>query len=202
MKNMGTNLFWHSHIVNREKREKLNGHKSVCLWFTGLSGSGKSTIANEVEKILFENEIRTYVLDGDNIRHGLNNNLGFSNEDRKENIRRIGEVASLMVDAGIVVLAAFVSPYSEDRDRVKTIVGSDNYFEVYVNTSVEVCEVRDVKGLYKKARAGEISNMTGISSPYEAPETPDLEILTEELSVEDSAKSVLNAVLPLIKTYE
>ncbi len=200
--NMAKNIIPHTFKISKSNRNKSYQHKSILIWFTGLSGSGKSTIANKVEEQLFNNGIKTYVLDGDNVRKGLNSDLTFSPEGRKENIRRIGEVASLMVDAGIVVLAAFVSPYREDRDRVKAILGSDNYFEVYVNASVEVCEVRDVKGLYKKARAGEISNMTGISSPYEAPENPDLEILTEELSVEDSAKSVLDAVLPLIKTYE
>ena len=166
------NIHWHSHSVNREMREKLNGHKSVCLWFTGLSGSGKSTLACEVEKILFKEGDRTYVLDGDNVRHGLNSNLGFSNEDRTENIRRIGEVTKLFVDAGIIVLAAFISPFKEDREKVRHLLGDQNFIEIYVKTELETCEKRDSKGIYKKARKGEIKNFTGISSPYEPPPHP------------------------------
>lgn len=171
----------------------LNGHSSFLVLFTGLSGSGKSTLANAMESYLFNKNIHTYVLDGDNIRRGINHNLGFSAEDRSENNRRIGEISKLFLDAGLVVLAAFVAPYKKDRGNIKQIVGPDNYFEVFVNTSLEECERRDAKGLYKKARAGEIKNMTGISDPYEIPKTPDIEI-TPVHSVEESVEMIFNQI--------
>jgi len=173
---MEKNIVEHKYKVDKEDRRKLNGHNSFLIFFTGLSGSGKSTIANGLEERLFKEKISTYVLDGDNVRRGINKNLGFSPEDRSENNRRIGEISKLFIDAGIVVLAAFVSPYRKDREFVKNTVGSENFVEVFVNTSLEVCEKRDVKGLYKKARSGEIKNMTGISAPYESPINPDVEI--------------------------
>ena len=171
---MSDNVVWHKAKITKNNREKLNGHKSACLWFTGLSGSGKSTLANEVELALHNNGIHTYLLDGDNIRHGLNNNLDFSDEGRKENIRRIGEVAKLFVDAGIVVLTAFISPFREDRDRVRKILNAGEFIEIFVHADLETCESRDPKGFYKKARAGEIKDFTGISSPYEEPLSPEL----------------------------
>jgi len=173
---MDKNITPHSYKVTREKRRKANGHNSFLIFFTGLSGSGKSTIANALEQKLFEKNMKTYVLDGDNIRRGINKGLTFSPEDRSENNRRIGEIAKLFIDAGIVVLAAFVAPYQKDRLFIKETVGKDNYIEVFVNTSLQLCEERDVKGLYEKARKGEIKNMTGISAPYEMPENPDVEL--------------------------
>jgi len=161
------------------------------VWFTGLSASGKSTIAHSVEKELFHKSIRTYVLDGDNVRHGLNSNLGFSREDRKENLRRIAELSKLFVDAGILVIAAFISPYREDREYIRKCFEGDNFLEIYVKCSVEECERRDPKGQYKKARAGIIKEYTGISAPYEEPDTPDLIIDTEKMSIEDSVKSII-----------
>ncbi|MFP6616991.1 MAG: adenylyl-sulfate kinase [Candidatus Hydrogenedentota bacterium] len=186
-----TNVTWHLGEVDREKREALNGHKGVVLWFTGLSGSGKSTLANRVEAILRERGCHTYILDGDNIRHGLNSNLGFSDEDRQESIRRIGEVSRLFSDAGILTLTAFISPFRSDRATVRELIG-DRFVEIHVQASVEVCESRDPKGLYKKARAGEIAEFTGISSPYEAPENPEVVVDTGELSLEDSAAKVID----------
>jgi len=177
---MEENIISHNFQVSKSDRQASNKHKSFLLWFTGLSGSGKSTIANVVEQELFKLGIKTYILDGDNIRKGINKDLTFVPQDRTENIRRIAETANLMVDAGLVTLAAFVSPYKKDRENIKNIVKSVNFIEVYINTSLEECEQRDVKGLYKKARAGEIKNMTGISAPYEAPENPDIEILTKK----------------------
>ncbi|MEQ6123459.1 adenylyl-sulfate kinase [Pseudotenacibaculum sp. MALMAid0570] len=188
---MQENITRHNYKVNRLNRCLLKSHESKLLWFTGLSGSGKSTIANKVELLLHENEIHTYTLDGDNIRSGINKDLSFSPEDRKENIRRVAEISNLMIDAGLVVLAAFISPYRKDRERIKEIVGKENMIEIYINTSLEVCEKRDVKGLYKKARLGEIKNMTGISSAYEIPLNPDIEIKTEEMSVEEAASKIL-----------
>ncbi len=178
--------------MKRDDRNSLNNHRSGLLWFTGLSAAGKSSIAHGLEKELFDRRIRTYVLDGDNVRHGLNANLGFSPEDRKENIRRIGEVSKLMVDAGLVVLACFISPYREDRDAVRKVFDGDNFMEVYVKCSVEECERRDPKGQYQKARAGIIKNYTGISSPYEEPEAPELIIDTEKSTLENSVKQVLD----------
>ena len=193
---MQKNIVKHSYSVNRDSRKKLKQHKSILLWFTGLSGSGKSTIANCVEQELHKNSIHTYTLDGDNIRKGLNSDLSFSPKDRSENIRRIAETAHLMMDAGLVVLAAFVSPYRNDRDHIRNIVGNDNMVEIYINTSVEECERRDVKGLYKKARKGEIKNMTGISAPYESPLNPDIQINTEEVTIIDATKQIINFINP------
>ena len=191
---MQENIIPHSYQVSAHDRRKSNGHNSFLMWFTGLSGSGKSTIANAVELELFNQGIKTYTLDGDNIRKGINNDLTFSPEDRTENIRRISEVANLMIDAGLVVLAAFVSPYKKDRENIKNIVKDVNFVEIYINTSIEECERRDAKGLYKKARAGVIKNMTGISSPYEAPTHPDIEIRTENESIEASVEKIITHI--------
>lgn len=193
---MPKNIIPHSYQVSIDDRRKLNGHNSFLIWFTGLSGSGKSTIANVVEQKLFEKGIRTYTLDGDNIRNGINKDLSFSPEDRTENIRRIAETANLMINAGTVVLAAFVSPYKKDRSNIRSIVKDINFVEVFVNTSIEECERRDVKGLYKKARAGEIENMTGISAPYEVPENPDIEIETENESIAAAADRIIEFITP------
>ena len=192
---MKKNIVKHSYSVNLNIRKKLKQHQPLLLWFTGLSGSGKSTIANCVEQELHKNSIHTYTLDGDNIRNGLNKDLSFSKKDRKENIRRIGQISLLMMDAGLVILAAFVSPYREDRDHIRNIVG-DNMVEVFINTSVEECERRDIKGLYKRARNGEITNMTGISAPYESPLHPDIQINTEEMSVVEATKQIINFIKP------
>ncbi len=196
---ISNHIIKHNYQVTKSDRNKLNNHNSFLMWFTGLSGSGKSTIANLVELELHKKGIKTYVLDGDNIRKGINKDLTFAPEDRTENIRRIAEIANLMVEAGNVVLAAFVSPYKKDRENVKNILKNSNFVEIYVNTSVEECEKRDVKGLYKKARAGEIKNMTGISAPYEAPENPDLEIITENLTIEQSVNEVLKYIQPKLQ---
>ncbi|MEY8849458.1 adenylyl-sulfate kinase [Psychroserpens sp. XS_ASV72] len=193
---MSKHIIPHSYQIAKEDRLNANKHTSFLLWFTGLSGSGKSTIANVVEQKLFEKGIKTYSLDGDNIRKGINKDLSFSPEDRTENIRRIAEVANLMIDAGLVVLAAFVSPYKKDRENIKSIVKDVNFVEIYINTSLDECERRDVKGLYKKARAGEIKNMTGISAPYEAPEHPDVEIKTEHESIEAAAQRIVDYITP------
>jgi adenylylsulfate kinase len=187
-----TNIVWHQGAVTREDRELLNGHKGCTVWLTGLSGSGKSTIAVDLEKRLLERGVRAYILDGDNVRHGLNKNLGFSPEDRTENIRRIGEVAKLFTHAAVVTVTAFISPYRADRDQVRALMGEGDFVEVYVKCPIEVCEQRDVKGLYKKARAGEIKEFTGISAPYEAPEKAELTIDTSTQSVEASAKQILD----------
>ena len=196
---MSKNVIPHDYQISKEDRQKAKSHKSFLLWFTGLSGSGKSTIANVVEQELYNLGVNTYTLDGDNIRKGINNDLSFSPEDRTENIRRIAEISNLMIDAGLVTLAAFVSPYKKDRENIKSIVKDVNFVEVYINTSVEECERRDVKGLYKKARAGEIKNMTGISAPYEAPENPDIEIETEKVSVETAVKQILDYIRPKLQ---
>ena len=193
---MAKHIIPHNYQISKQDRIQSNNHNSFLIWFTGLSGSGKSTIANLVEKTLFDKGIKTYSLDGDNIRIGINNDLTFSPEDRTENIRRIAEVSNLMIDAGLVVLAAFVSPYKKDRENIRTIVKDVNFVEVYINASVEECERRDVKGLYKKARAGEIKNMTGISSPYEAPDNPDIEINTETETIEGSVQRIVDYITP------
>ncbi|ALO03858.1 adenylyl-sulfate kinase [Lactiplantibacillus paraplantarum] len=185
------NITWHHSQVSKTERQQLNQHKSVVLWFTGLSGSGKSTIANAVEKALFDQQIGSYVLDGDNMRFGLNKNLGFSAEDREENIRRIGEVAKLFVDAGVITLTAFISPYRADRDKVRANLDTDEFIEVFVDTPLEVCEQRDVKQLYAKARRGEIKGFTGIDDPYEAPVTPEITIDTSKQPLADSVQQVL-----------
>ncbi|HET7522098.1 MAG TPA: adenylyl-sulfate kinase [Bacillales bacterium] len=186
-----TNITWHNTKVTKEDRQEKTGHKSAVLWFTGLSGAGKSTLAVEVEKELHKRGIHTYILDGDNIRHGLNKNLGFTPEDRKENIRRIGEVGKLFVDAGVLTLSAFISPYREDRDGVRKLLDDGEFIEIYVKCSVEECERRDPKGLYGKARAGEIKNFTGVSAPYEAPENPELVVETDQQSLEESVQQVI-----------
>lgn len=196
---MDNNIIPHDYKVSVNDRRKINKHNSLLLWFTGLSGSGKSTIANIVEQELYKQGFKTYSLDGDNIRKGINNDLTFSPQDRTENIRRIAEVSNLMIDAGIVVLGAFVSPYKKDRENIRSIVKDVNFVEVYINTSIEECERRDVKGLYKKARAGEIKNMTGISAPYEAPEKPDVEIKTEEETIEQAVNRIVNYIKPKLK---
>lgn len=187
------NITWHEAIVARADREKLNGHKAAVIWYTGLSGSGKSTLALAVEKALHDRGCRTIVLDGDNIRHGLNKNLGFSPEDREENIRRIGEVAKLFVEAGMVVMTAFISPYRADRDKARALV-PDDFVEVYVKADLDVCEERDPKGLYKKARAGEIKQFTGISAPYEEPLNAEVEVDTGKASLEDCVQRVLEVL--------
>lgn len=187
-----TNITWHDSEVTKQDRQQLHGHKSATLWFTGLSGSDKSTISVELEKALFEREKHAFRLDGDNVRHGLNKNLGFSPEDRQENIRRIGEVSKLMVDAGLITITAFISPYREDRDNVRAILDDDVFIEIYTQCSVEECERRDPKGLYKKARTGEIPEFTGISAPYEEPRNPEITIDTEQLDVKDAVTQILN----------
>ena len=193
-----TNLYPIQTKVSKEQREQLMQQRAKLIWFTGLSGSGKSTLAVQLEAQLFARGFKTYLLDGDNIRTGLNKDLSFTDEGRVENIRRIGEVSKLLLDSGVIVLSAFISPFKADREQVKTIVGSLNYMEVFVDTPLEVCEQRDVKGLYKKVRAGEVKNFTGIDSPYERPESADLVIKTETLTVEQSVERLLNFVLPKI----
>lgn len=188
---MSLNNVKHNYKISKSQRESLHGHKPYLIWFTGLSGSGKSTLANLIEVELHKKEFSTYILDGDNIRMGINKDLSYTPEDRTENIRRIAEISNLMLDAGVLILAAFVSPYIKDRESVKQIVGADNFIEIYINTSIEECERRDVKGLYKKARKGEIKNMTGISAPYEAPVNPDFEILTDGQSIQESVDQLL-----------
>ena len=199
IREMDENIIRHDYSVNREERRVNLGQNSFLMWFTGLSGSGKSTIANALEHKLHKMGYKTYALDGDNIRKGINKGLTFSPEDRKENIRRIAEVANLLVDAGIIVLAAFVSPYKKDRENIRNIVGNDNFVEIFVNTSLEECERRDVKGLYKKARAGEIKDFTGINAPYEAPDSPDIEIITDDLSLEQCVDIVFEQIRPKLK---
>jgi adenylylsulfate kinase len=184
-------IVWHEAAITKKDRQRLNGNKSAVLWFTGLSGAGKSTLANAVDTLLYRRGIRSYVLDGDNIRHGLNRGLGFSEEDRKENIRRIGEVAKLFVDSGLIVLTAFISPFREDRDNVRKLLEEGEFIEIYVKCSLAECEKRDPKGLYKKARAGQIQEFTGISSPYEEPLAPELVIDTEKLSAEQAAEQII-----------
>jgi adenylylsulfate kinase len=186
------NVYLQGYNVSVEDRIKKNKHKPFLLWFTGLSGSGKSTVANEVERILFEQGINTYTLDGDNIRLGLNKDLSFTEQDRVENLRRIAEVSKLMIDAGLVTLAAFVSPFIKERENIRNIVGESNFIEVFVDCPIEICENRDVKGLYKKARNGEIKNFTGIDSPYEKPTNPDIIINTGTESLDESANKILN----------
>ncbi|WGF92223.1 adenylyl-sulfate kinase [Aequorivita marisscotiae] len=196
---MEKNIFTHQFNVDRDKRSSLKNHAPLLIWFTGLSGSGKSTVANAVEQTLFNKGIHTYLLDGDNVRKGICSNLSFSTEDRSENIRRIGEVANLMLDAGLVVLASFVSPYREDRENVKAIVGNTNFVEVFVNTPIEECERRDVKGLYKMARKGEITNFTGVNAPYELPLSADIEIDTTQLDLETIVVLIVKNILGKIE---
>lgn len=193
------NIISHSHKITKADRNNLNNNKSLVLWFTGLSGSGKSTIAGRVEEKLFEKGIRTFILDGDNIRSGLNKRLGFSDEDRLENLRRIGEVSKLMLNSGIIVLAAFISPKKTERDLVKSIVGEENFIEIFVDCSLDVCESRDVKGLYKKARAGEIKDFIGIHTVFENPQNSDIILKSDELSIEECSNKVIDSIIPKIK---
>lgn len=186
-----TNVVWHHATVTRQRREQLNGHRGAILWFTGLSGAGKSTLAHAVEERLHQMGCRTFVLDGDNVRHGLCGDLGFTTEARIENIRRIGEVAKLFMEAGIIVLTAFISPYRADRDRVRSMAAPGDFLEIYCNSPVEICETRDVKGLYKKARAGQIQEFTGISSPYEVPLHPDLTVNTGSMDLDACVRQTL-----------
>lgn len=187
-----TNVVWHHATVTRERREQANGHKSAVIWFTGLSGSGKSTLAHAVEDQLHARGCRTFVLDGDNVRHGLCGDLGFTIQDRTENIRRVGEVAKLFTEAGVIVLTAFISPLRSDRDRVRNILPHGDFLEVYCAASLDECEKRDVKGLYKKARAGQIPEFTGITSPYEEPAAAELVVETGSVSLQECAQRVLN----------
>ncbi|WP_183249143.1 adenylyl-sulfate kinase [Anoxybacillus tengchongensis] len=186
------NIIWHKESITKEDRRKKNNHHSFVLWFTGLSGSGKSTLANEVAKTLFEQNIHCYVLDGDNVRHGLNSDLGFSAKDRTENIRRIGEVAKLFVDSGQIVLTAFISPFRQDRQLVRSKLEQDEFVEVYVRCPLETCEQRDPKGLYKKARNGEIRDFTGIDSPYEPPLSPDVVVDTDQHSIDQCVQQIIS----------
>jgi adenylylsulfate kinase len=186
-----TDVVWHHATVTRARREEMNGHRSVMLWFTGLSGAGKSTLAHAVEEELHRLGCRTFTFDGDNVRHGLCSDLGFTAEDRVENIRRVGEMCKLFLEAGVIALTAFISPFRSDREKVRSLVPHGEFFEIYCRCPLEVCEERDVKGLYKKARAGEIKNFTGISSPYEAPEAPELVVDTGSLSLADSVAQVI-----------
>lgn len=186
------NITWHHPTITKIDRHLLNGHKSCVLWFTGLSGSGKSTLANAVDSALFGKQFRSYVLDGDNIRHGLNKDLRFRTEDRKENIRRIGEVAKLFVDSGLIVSSAFISPFREDRNSVRRMFDPGEFIEIYLNCPIDVCEDRDPKGLYKKARIGEIPDFTGISSPYEIPSNPEIIIETDRMSIEQSVEKIIS----------
>lgn len=188
------NIIWHPAAISKSDRQSLNGHKSCVLWFTGLSGSGKSVLANAVDEKLYRKGIQSYVLDGDNIRHGLNKDLGFQTGDRIENIRRIGEVAKLFVDSGQMILTAFISPFREDRDMVRALFPKGEFFEIYVKCPLHVCEQRDPKGLYKKARNGEIKHFTGIDSPYEAPLSPDFIIESDQTSISDGADLIINAL--------
>lgn len=189
----------HHHKVNQLAREKLNGHRAILLWFTGLSGSGKSTIANAVEQELYASGKRTYLLDGDNVRKGLNSDLDFSKSGRNENIRRIGEVSALFLDSGAIVLAAFISPFISDREKVRETVGRDRMLEIFVDCPLEVCEKRDVKGLYQKARNGEIPNFTGISSPFETPVDPDIHLHTDTQDLNQCVQEVIKLTLEKIK---
>ena len=186
------NITWHESGISKKDREEQNGHKGVVIWLTGLSGSGKSTIAVELQAQLFENNAQVFILDGDNIRHGLNKDLGFSPEDREENIRRIGEVAKLFTDAGMIAITSFISPYRKDRDANRELLPEGEFIEVYVKAPLDVCEKRDPKGLYKKARAGVIPEFTGISAPYEESEDPEIIIDTDKLSVEESANKIID----------
>lgn len=190
--NKSSNVVWHNATVTRKRREQMNQHSGVILWFTGLSGAGKSSLAHAVEEELYNMGCHTFVLDGDNVRHGLCADLGFSSDDRNENIRRVGEASKLFIEAGVIVLTAFISPFHKDRERVRSLVPHGEFWEIYCHCPLEVCEQRDVKGLYKRARAGEIKDFTGISSPYEAPEAPELTVQTGVLPIEDSVTLVID----------
>jgi len=187
-----SNVIYHHASVTRQRRNKLNEHRSVVLWFTGLSGSGKSTLAHAVEEKLYQKGCSTFVLDGDNVRHGLNSNLDFSESGRTENIRRISEVSKLMLESGLIVMTAFISPFNKDRNEARKLISNDDFIEIYCKASLETCEARDVKGLYKRARAGEIKNYTGVDSPYEEPENPELIINTNDETLENSVTKILN----------
>jgi len=189
-----TNITWHKPLITKADRETKNKYKGAVLWITGLPSSGKSTLAHEVERILFERGCNTYVLDGDNIRHGLNKNLGFSPEDRKENIRRIGEVAHLFADAGVIVLTAFISPYQADRDQARSLNEKGRFFEIFCKCSVGVCEQRDPKGLWGKARKGEIKDFTGVNAPYEEPTAAEIIVETDKCSLEESAEQIIRCL--------
>ncbi|MCG7939644.1 MAG: adenylyl-sulfate kinase [Candidatus Thiodiazotropha lotti] len=191
---MDDNIVWHQATVTRDRREKMNLHRAKLLWFTGLSGSGKSTLAHALEERLHQRGCRTYVFDGDNVRHGLCNDLGFSIDDRTENIRRIGEMSKLFVDAGVIALTAFISPIREDRNKARELFAEGDFIEVYIRASIETCESRDVKGLYKKARDGIIKNFTGISSPYDEPENPEIVVDTKNREVDECVDSLLAAL--------
>ena len=186
-----SNIIYHQASVTRQRRNKLNNHRSVVLWFTGLSGSGKSTLAHSLEEKLFQKGCKTFVLDGDNVRHGLNSNLDFSEAGRTENIRRISEVSKLMLESGLIVMTAFISPINKDRGEARQLISNEDFIEIYCKASIETCETRDVKGLYKRARAGEITNYTGIDSPYEVPENPELTIDTDNQSLDGSVSTIL-----------
>jgi len=190
-----SNVVWHNATVTRQRREEMNGHGGVILWFTGLSGAGKSSLAHAVEEELHQINCHTFVFDGDNVRHGLCADLGFSADDRVENIRRVGEMAKLFIEAGVIALTAFISPFRDDRERVRSLVPHGDFLEIYCHCPLEICEQRDVKGLYKRARAGEIKDFTGISSPYEAPTEPELVVETGTLSMEDSVAKVMDLLL-------
>ncbi len=192
MNDKSDNVVWHHATVTRERRQQLNGHRSFVLWFTGLSGSGKSTLAHAVEERLHQMSCRTFVFDGDNVRHGLCSDLGFGEEDRRENIRRIGEMTKLFVEAGVIAMTAFISPFRAERQMVRSLFQPGEFIEIYCDCSLETCEARDVKGLYAKARAGLIPNYTGISSPYEEPLSPEIRIRTDKETLEDSVDAVLN----------
>ena len=187
-----SNIIYHQASVTRQRRNKLNNHRSVVLWFTGLSGSGKSTLAHSLEEKLFQKGCKTFVLDGDNVRHGLNSNLDFSEAGRTENIRRISEVSKLMLESDLIVMTAFISPINKDRGEARQLISNEDFIEIYCKASIETCETRDVKGLYKRARAGEITNYTGIDSPYEVPENPELTIDTDNQSLEGSVSTILS----------
>lgn len=193
------NIIPHDHQIKLADRIRKNGYSPKLIWFVGLSGSGKSTLASAFETHLFNEGLNTYILDGDNVRSGLNRDLDFSDASRKENIRRISEVSKLFVDAGVIVLTAFISPFKEDREQARNLVGRDQFIEVFVDTPLEICEQRDVKGLYAKARAGKIANFTGIDSPFERPESPDVHLKTAGKSVEESLKEIIEQIVPKLK---
>ena len=197
LKHSDKNIKWHNLTIDREKLERMRGHKGIVLWFTGLSGSGKSTLANALNESLHKRGLSTFILDGDNIRHGLCKDLGFSDEDREENIRRIGEVANLFMNAGIITITAFVSPFKNDREKVKNIIGAQDFIEVYCAASLNVCESRDTKGLYKKAREGEIKDFTGISSPYEPPSDPNIVVDTGSLDIKNSVQKIIDYLIQI-----
>jgi adenylylsulfate kinase len=192
---MNTNITWHQHHITKQDRAQHTSQKSCILWFTGLSGSGKSTIANALETMLYNNKNFTYLLDGDNIRHGLNKDLNFDRNSRTENIRRIGEVSKLFVESGLIILTAFISPFRDDREVVRDLVAPDEFIEIFIDTSLEICEQRDPKGLYKKARSGEIKNFTGINSAYEKPSSPEIHIVNDTISIEQACQHILSFLI-------